>query len=508
MAIKRLHYFTGQFLKEPDFTDEQKYHLDMRRRHHQHLHTAGIAYGLEVTAGTNAVTVTPGMAIDPQGQEIILETQQNLPITAAPVDIVISYDQRETDETSETGITGNTRWEEIAVLAAVPPGSVDSARHVVLARVTGVSPVALDGDYKRPYSAPTVMGDLAVKRDLTVEGNLSVQGRTTVVDTQEMRGNVQLGDAPTDTVTIVGILNGPVAGRLEIGSPVDIAGDLTLTGPVTLPANPTANLHAAPKQYVDTKVAKAGDTMEGSLSITAPGTGLSVTGDVKVGGNLAVGGVLSASLGPNTVGTTQIADNAVTGAKILDGSVGTTKLPDSAVPEIKIANNAVSANKLRADATVDANRAVMTNHIRDLAVTEPKLATGSVSNRTIQDNSITAAKILDGSVGTAELANGSVTLAKLDAGAGRGMLRAFLSYVGGSGTIMNSLNVASVSRIGVGQYDINWSVATNAVGPFVAWTWGGNSVRGRGSGSMLLQINVVNSAGALVDDHVMIMVAM
>ena len=30
-----------------------------------------------------------------------------------------------------------------------------------------------------------------------------------------------------------------------------------MTGPLTLPANPTANLHAATKQYVDQKVAQA-----------------------------------------------------------------------------------------------------------------------------------------------------------------------------------------------------------------------------------------------------------
>ena len=32
MSIKRLHYFDRQFLVEADFTDEQQYHLDMRRR--------------------------------------------------------------------------------------------------------------------------------------------------------------------------------------------------------------------------------------------------------------------------------------------------------------------------------------------------------------------------------------------------------------------------------------------------------------------------------------------
>jgi hypothetical protein len=60
-------------------------------------------------------------------------------------------------------------------------------------------------------------------------------------------------------------LNTAIAGK------VAKAGDV-MTGALTLPSNPTANLHAATKQYVDTgdaaRVNKGGDTMTGSL--TAP----------------------------------------------------------------------------------------------------------------------------------------------------------------------------------------------------------------------------------------------
>ena len=45
MAIKRLRYFDNQFLVEADFTDEQKYHLEMRRRLNRALHSFGIAAG-------------------------------------------------------------------------------------------------------------------------------------------------------------------------------------------------------------------------------------------------------------------------------------------------------------------------------------------------------------------------------------------------------------------------------------------------------------------------------
>jgi hypothetical protein len=72
----------------------------------------------------------------------------------------------------------------------------------------------------------------------------------------------------------------------DIATFVVKAGD-TMTGPLTLPANPTLPLQAAPKQYVDaagsSKVSKAGDTMTGSLTING--------GQFTVGGSATAGTV-------------------------------------------------------------------------------------------------------------------------------------------------------------------------------------------------------------------------
>lgn len=71
-VTKRLRYFTYQFMEERDFTDEQKYHLDRRHRQNRLLHTPGIAEGLEVEkTHAKKVKVTPGTAIDIEGQEIV-----------------------------------------------------------------------------------------------------------------------------------------------------------------------------------------------------------------------------------------------------------------------------------------------------------------------------------------------------------------------------------------------------------------------------------------------------
>jgi hypothetical protein len=82
--IKRLRYFDKQFLVEADFTDEQKYHLGMRRRHNRLLHTPGIAQGLEVQkTDAKKVKVTPGTALDSKGQEIVLFTDFSLDLSNA-----------------------------------------------------------------------------------------------------------------------------------------------------------------------------------------------------------------------------------------------------------------------------------------------------------------------------------------------------------------------------------------------------------------------------------------
>ncbi|MGE5139987.1 MAG: hypothetical protein ACM3JD_11015, partial [Rudaea sp.] len=77
--IRRVHYFNGEFLDAEDFTCEQDYHKDARRRHNQWLHTFGVAGGLQVTwpvegAGPNVVKISAGMAITSEGKELVLLT--------------------------------------------------------------------------------------------------------------------------------------------------------------------------------------------------------------------------------------------------------------------------------------------------------------------------------------------------------------------------------------------------------------------------------------------------
>jgi hypothetical protein len=140
MAIKRLHYFDHQFLVEADFTDEQKYHLEMRRRLNRALHTFGIAEGLVVVKKTNKiVTVRPGVAIDHLGREMIVEADQDVDLsaitTAVPAFITITYQEQQTDPSTATGAPGNTRFTEQPIPQAITTTPPADGSVIRLARI-------------------------------------------------------------------------------------------------------------------------------------------------------------------------------------------------------------------------------------------------------------------------------------------------------------------------------------------------------------------------------------
>ncbi|EGJ35415.1 MULTISPECIES: hypothetical protein [Moorena] len=86
--IQRPNYFTSQFLVEEDFKDEQAYHRDMRLRHNRLLHEWGVVEGLEVTrAGDKKIAVSEGMAIDKDGQEIIVLPNCTVPDTINTINL-------------------------------------------------------------------------------------------------------------------------------------------------------------------------------------------------------------------------------------------------------------------------------------------------------------------------------------------------------------------------------------------------------------------------------------
>ena len=117
-----------------------------------------------------------------------------------------------------------------------------------------------------------------------------------------------------------------------------------------------------------------------------------------------------------TVATADIANNAITRAKITDGEVINAKLDSNAVTTSKINNNAVTTAKLAVGAVTHdqlADNTVDADHLQSNAVTTAKIADDAVTGAKIADDSITSAHLASNSVNTAELIDGAVNSAKI-----------------------------------------------------------------------------------------------
>jgi len=111
-----------------------------------------------------------------------------------------------------------------------------------------------------------------------------------------------------------------------------------------------------------------------------------------------------------TIDTAQIADAAVTAAKIGAAAVETAKLANAAVTAAILAAGAVTQTKIADDA-------VTTPKLVAGAVTTGKIAAGAVTADEIAANAIIAGKIAAGTITAAELAAFAVTAGKIAAGA-------------------------------------------------------------------------------------------
>jgi hypothetical protein len=82
VTIERPRYFSGQLLGEADLTQEQLYFREKARRHNRMLHGWGIVCGLHIrTSATDGeLRVEPGYALDPYGDEIVVEDEVTVDI--------------------------------------------------------------------------------------------------------------------------------------------------------------------------------------------------------------------------------------------------------------------------------------------------------------------------------------------------------------------------------------------------------------------------------------------
>src|SRR4051794_24666959 len=125
----------------------------MRHLHNRALHNWGVGDGLDVSVEDPVrVAVTPGLAFDREGRELVLRDRLSLDLT--PLDlpddadcwVLAAYGERASDPTSDGGVADHTRWVEQAEISLSAVTSGDPGLALVLGRVTRRGPSAASVD--------------------------------------------------------------------------------------------------------------------------------------------------------------------------------------------------------------------------------------------------------------------------------------------------------------------------------------------------------------------------
>ncbi|MCP5150657.1 MAG: hypothetical protein H6982_07855 [Chromatiales bacterium] len=139
---------------------------------------------------------------------------------------------------------------------------------------------------------------------------------------------------------------------------------------------------------------------------------------------LAVGAVGAAALAPGAVSGfvhvidgslsgADVADGSLSGADLADRSVATADLADGAVTGAKIAAGAVGATQLAVGVVggvaIASSSVSGDPHVVDGSITGADLADGTVTSADVADGSLTGADVADGSLLGTDLAQGTVT---------------------------------------------------------------------------------------------------
>ncbi|NES77323.1 MULTISPECIES: hypothetical protein [Okeania] len=367
--IKRLNYFTSQFLVENDFRDEQAYHRRMRHLHNRSLHTWGVVTGLEINkSGDKQVSVNNGMAIDSEGKEIVVLEEQPADIKtvslsefAAGSTVYITLAVQDFEDEADSYTLGSeikyTRTTERPQLETSSTQPADDGAVVLLAEVQlddsgNVDVDTIDNSVRRlasvhippgaEFSGPlniqdalsvggnvdiggnlTVSGDFAVTGNvntplnvtnnvsiggnLTVSGNLEITGDVIARDTEHIEGNVSLGNDDNDEVSINGVLRSThSSGILQIDDALNVTGPLTVSG---------GNWNLTTTEG-DLKIGN--NTHRLKIGVATSGNG---AGDVRI---CAQGGTHRLMLGSNTADV----------LTVQNGNVGIGTLNPSAILEV------------------------------------------------------------------------------------------------------------------------------------------------------------------------------
>ena len=124
------------------------------------------------------------------------------------------------------------------------------------------------------------------------------------------------------------------------------------------------------------------------------------------------------SIPTEIIGTTNIADNAVTSAKIADGTIVAADLASNAITTIKITDGNVTLAKLASDSvngTKIADDSINSEHYVDASIDTQHIADSQITLAKLAGNSVNSSKIVDDSIVNADInSSAAINFSKME----------------------------------------------------------------------------------------------
>jgi hypothetical protein len=137
-GFTRVRFFSGRLLSADDLAAEQEYLREKRKLHNRFLCGSGVVSGLEVKVGTAAITVSPGLALDPRGNEVVVDCPVEVALPKGKSGFLsLAYREEETDPVPAGDGMQASRIKEVYVLSVEPTPSPEAVHIAQLIRRSG-----------------------------------------------------------------------------------------------------------------------------------------------------------------------------------------------------------------------------------------------------------------------------------------------------------------------------------------------------------------------------------
>lgn len=138
-CVTRSHFFTGRLLSADDLNREQEYVRGRDRRLALALSGPGVVRGLGVGVEGDSIAVSPGVAIDPTGEVLVVDCAQTVAVPPAisTASIVVRYAERLESPIAVTTAddTNTTEFAVVVECAEVAVVELPHADDLVIARI-------------------------------------------------------------------------------------------------------------------------------------------------------------------------------------------------------------------------------------------------------------------------------------------------------------------------------------------------------------------------------------